>query len=77
MLSTAAGSGTKQVIKPVKRNLSYWGIPYVKSYGVADQAANWADVKQIKKDKIEARLNKLAKKVKKARIKKPSLYIQF
>lgn len=44
VISTTAGMGTKQAIKPVKRALSYWGVPYIKTYGIALQASNWNEM---------------------------------
>ena len=40
VISTTAGVGSGKAIKPVVRTLAYWGIPYIKSYGLAVQASN-------------------------------------
>lgn len=63
VISTAAGTGTKQAIKPVVRTLFYWGIPTVKSYGISVQAMNWEGVSQKKKEKIEKDMKALAGKL--------------
>ncbi len=63
VISTAAGIGSKQAIKPIKRTLSYWGIPSVKTYGTSVQAMNWNGVTEEKKLKIEKAIKSLAKKI--------------
>lgn len=63
VISTTAGMGAQQAIKPVKRTLAYWGIPYVQSYGISVQAMNWNGVAQKKKNKIEKDMKALAKKL--------------
>lgn len=77
VISTAAGAGMSKAIKPIKRTLAYWGIPNIKSYGIAVQASNWSEVKDRKKDKIEKDINVLARKIEDAKSKNPSLYIRF
>lgn len=61
VISTAAGSGTNYAIKPIKRTLSYWGVSYIKTYGICVQASNWNGVDPKKKLKIENDMKKLAK----------------
>lgn len=63
VISTTAGIGANQAIKPVKRTLSYWGVPYIKSYGIGVQASNWNGVTLNKKSKIEKDMKALAKKL--------------
>ena len=53
MISTAAGKGTKTAIKDITDALFYWGVPYVKSYGIAVQAMNWEMVSAKKKEIIK------------------------
>ncbi len=77
VISTAAGNGIGEAMKPIKRMLTYWGVPYVKTYGVAVQASNWSEVADKKKDKISKDIASLAKKIKNARVGKPSPYIRF
>lgn len=74
VISTAAGAGTKQAIKSVTTSLFYWGVPYIKSYGINVQAMNWAGVKEDKKIKIEKDMIKFAKKF--ARVERPRVYIK-
>lgn len=77
VISTTAGVGAGQAIKPVKRSLAYWGVPYIKTYGLAVQASKWSEVSKKKKTKIEKDINRLAIKVKNAKPGKPSVYIRF
>lgn len=77
VISTTAGMGADKVCSQLKRTLAYWGVPYIKKYSVVVQAAGWNDVSQKKKDKIERDITRLAERVKKARVGKPSPYIRF
>lgn len=63
IFSTSAGASNGSVIKTIKNSLFYWGIPYIKSYGIAVQAKNWSMVKNEKKAKIEKDITKLSKKL--------------
>lgn len=61
VVSTAAGRGMKSAIKDVTTALFYWGVPYIKSYGIVVQAMNWDMVNQKKKEKIQKDATRLAK----------------
>ena len=74
VISTTAGAGAGAAIKPVARNLFYWGIPWVKKYGISVQAMNWVGVSQKKKEKIEKDIQNLAKKL--SQNKKPKVTIK-
>lgn len=63
VISTTAGMGARRAIKPVKRALFYWGIPWIISYGVSVQACKWNDVSNRKKDMIKKDMTILAKKI--------------
>lgn len=63
VISTAAGRGAKTAVKDITTALFYWGIPYVKSYGIAVQAMNWEMVSQKKKAKIKKATAQLAGKL--------------
>lgn len=63
VISTAAGAGAKTAVKDITTALFYWGIPYVKSYGIAVQAMNWEMVSQKKKAKIKKATAQLAGKL--------------
>lgn len=60
VVTTAAGSGMKSAMKDITNTLFYWGVPYVKTYGVSVQAMNWKFVSDKKKETIEKQTNKLA-----------------
>ena len=74
VVSTAAGTGMKSAMKDITNTLFYWGVPYVKSYGVAVQAMSWDGVNEKKKVKIERDTEKLAQKLSVG--KKPSVGIK-
>ena len=74
VVSTAAGVGAKSAVKDIANTLFYWGVPYVKSYGIAVQAMNWNGVSTKKKDKIESTTSKLARALSKD--KKPTVGIK-
>lgn len=63
VLSTTAGMGAGAATKPVARAMQHWGVPWVKSYGVAVQAMNWQGVAAKKKQQIEKNMKALAKKL--------------
>lgn len=67
VISSTAGMGAKQAIKPVARTLFYWGIPWIKSYGTSVQAMSWNGVLQRKKAKIEKDMKNLAKTLSKGK----------
>ena len=52
VISTAAGRGAKSAIKDIANTLFYWGVPYIKGYGIAVQAMSWEQVSDKKKMKI-------------------------
>ena len=47
-------------MKPVRTMLTYWGVPWIRSYGISVQAMNWAGVSVEKKEKIAKDMSKLA-----------------
>lgn len=63
VLSASAGASCKKAIGPIRDSLFYWGVPYIKSYGLPVQAMNWAAVKPERKEKIEKDLVRLAGKL--------------
>lgn len=63
VVSTAAGSGMKVAMKDITNTLLYWGLPCVKTYGVAVQAMNWKSVSDKKKETIEKQTDKLARQL--------------
>lgn len=77
VISTTAGMGAGCAIKTVKRTLTYWGVPYIKTYGMAVQASSWAEVSDAKKGKVKKDMAALAEKIRRESCGKPSLYIRF
>ena len=69
VISTAAGTGMKTAIKDISNTLFYWGVPYIREYGLAVQAMSWEQVSDKKKAKIKADIVKLANRLKKAKVK--------
>lgn len=63
ILSTAAGVGTGSAIKDISNAMRYWGIPWVRSYGIAIQAASWEEISPNRMRKIEKATDSLAKNV--------------
>jgi multimeric flavodoxin WrbA len=78
VISTAAGTGTKKVNKSLKDNLFFLGVPKVYSYGKNVAAANWTEVKEEKKVKIDKEVSKMSldiyKKISKV---KPGIKMRF
>ena len=74
VFSTTAGAGAGAAIKPIRTMLAYWGVPWIKAYGLSVQAMNWAGVSEKKKQMIEEDMTKLARKISVAR--KPIVPIQ-
>lgn len=63
VISTAAGKGMQSAIKDIKNTLFYWGVPYIKEYGIAIQAMNWEQVSDRKKERIKKDIERLARRV--------------
>ena len=63
VISTTAGMGAGQAIKPIARTLSYWGVPWIKKYGISVQAMGWDSVSDKKKAKLAKDMTALAKKL--------------
>lgn len=70
VVSTAAGMGTRLAIRDIRLALTFWGVPYIKTYGIRVGALGWDSVSQEKKDQIERDTSRIAKEVyhKKARV---------
>lgn len=63
IFSASAGASCKKAIQPIKDSLFYWGVPSIKTYGLAVQAANWNMVNTEKKAKIQKDISHIAKKI--------------
>ena len=68
VISTAAGTGMKSAVKDISNTLFYWGVPYIKSYGVAVQAMSWEKVSKEKKERIKKDVQKMAKNLKNKKV---------
>ena len=63
VLSASAGASCKKAIGTVKDSLLYWGVPYIKTYGLPVQAPSWDLIKPKKKAKIQENLARIASKI--------------
>ncbi len=63
VISTAAGAGVKSATKDIQNALFYWGVPYIKEYGIAVQAMCWEQVSDKKKERIKQDIEKLANNI--------------
>lgn len=63
VISASAGASCKKAMQPIKDSLFYWGVPYIKTYGLPIQAMNWNMVKPERKAKIEKRISRIATKI--------------
>lgn len=69
VISTAAGAGAKTATKDIANALFYWGVPYIKEYGIAVQAMSWEQVTDKKKEKIKIDMKKIANQISKKRLR--------
>ena len=76
IVSAAAGTGTKKVIKSIQQTLSYWGISHILTYGISVQAMNWNGVSETKKQKIDKDTTKMAQTILKNKPVKTSLKVK-
>lgn len=77
VISTAAGAGAKSAIKDITNALFYWGVPYVKGYGIAVQAMSWEMVSAKKKESIRKDIVKLAETIRHKSIVRVGLKTKF
>lgn len=63
VIATAASVGMKSAAKDIKNALFYWGVPYIKEYGIGIQAMNWEQVSDKKKERIKQDIERLARKI--------------
>ena len=73
VISTAAGAGMKSATKDIQNTLFYWGVPYIKEYGIAVQAMSWEQVSDKKKARIKQDIEKLENKISNKR----NVYVGF
>jgi multimeric flavodoxin WrbA len=63
IFSTGAGGGTKSAMKDISTSLKFWGTAKIHKFGTAVFASEWDQVSDKTKKKIEAKLNRLVKKI--------------
>lgn len=68
VVSTAAGTGAGSACKDIATMLRYWGVPYIKTYGISVQAMSWEQVSEKKKTKIERDTERLAEKLERKKL---------
>lgn len=62
ILSTAAGAGMKQSMKPIADCIKFWGINRIYRLGFAIMAYNWDSVPEKRRRKYDRRIQKSAKR---------------
>jgi len=72
-ISTAAGKGAQSAIKDMAQSLGYWGVSRIYKFGFTVLAANWNEITEKNRLKIERRVHTISKKILKAKKAKPSL----
>lgn len=77
VITTSAGAPTGSVLKPVVRTLKWWGIPNIYKYGIAVSATSFDEISDAKMQKIKSDINRISDKIKRDKIKKPSLFIRM
>lgn len=63
VFSASAGASCKKAMQPIKDSLFYWGVSYIKTYGLPVQAMNWNMVKPERKAKIEKEIDHIATQI--------------
>lgn len=66
-ISTAAGAGMKSTNRDMADSMFWWGVAKVYTYGVAVSETSWERVGNGKKQKIDKKLDALARKIRKSR----------
>jgi len=77
VVSTAAGLGMGGVAKSLEKQLFYLGVPKVYRAAQRVAATSWDDVSAQTKEKINARLDKVAGKIKANPRAKPGFKLRF
>lgn len=63
-ISTAAGAGMKSTNRDMADSMFFWGVAKTYQYGVAVMETSWERVNDKKKQRIEKKLDRLARKLK-------------
>ncbi|MGN1045385.1 MAG: flavodoxin family protein [Candidatus Methanomethylophilaceae archaeon] len=61
VISTAAGAGAGKAAKLVATNLRNWGIPYVRTFGIAVNATDWDTAPEKKRKRMEKAMSSLGR----------------
>ena len=69
VISTAAGAGMRSTNKDMADSLSFWGVPRIYKLGVPVMACGWDEVNPSKKQKLEQKTERIAKKILRNKIK--------
>lgn len=65
-ISTAAGGGTRSTNRDMADSMFFWGVGKTYRYGALVRALCWADVPQTRRQKLEADMDRLARKIRRA-----------
>lgn len=77
-ISTAAGAGMKSTNRDMAHSTFFWGIAKTYQYGIAVMETSWERVSLKKKQAIEKKLDRLARKIQKGQGHvKPSVKTKF
>ncbi len=63
-ISTAAGAGMKSTNRDMADSMFFWGVAKTYRYGIAVMETSWERVSDKKKQRIEKKLDRLARKLK-------------
>ena len=63
-ISTAAGAGMKSTNRDMTHSTFFWGVAKTYQYGVAVMETSWERVSEKKKQRIDRKLDRLARKLK-------------
>lgn len=64
-VATAAGAGMKSTIKDMADSLFFWGVAKTYKIGFAVKAVNWNGISEKNKQKIERKVNSVARAIRK------------
>lgn len=62
-ISTAAGAGMKSTNQDMAHSMFYWGVAKTYQFGIAVRETSWERVSSQRKQKVEKKLDLLAKKI--------------
>lgn len=62
-ISTAAGAGSKKVVKDISQNMFYWGIPFIQKINLNTWADTWENISEKRMKKIKKKISVVARKI--------------